>query len=61
MARLGMDALPTSPQAVAWSQELQTLAEAYGKHWNARNKPSGLDDILRALQNAADDVRSVGA
>ena len=41
-----------------WPQQLIQAVNPYATLWNARNKPSGLSDILTALQNAADDVRS---
>lgn len=55
---------PTESQFVdeerhAWGEKLMEAARAYAECWRARNKPSGLDDILRALTHASDDVRTV--
>ncbi len=43
----------------AWAEKLMEAANAYADCWRARNKPSGLHEILRALSAAADDVRDV--
>ena len=40
----------------AWSEEVAEAARAYADCWRARNKPSGLSDILSALSAAAADV-----
>lgn len=39
-----------------WSEEVTEAARAYADCWEARNKPSGLSDILAALSAAAADV-----
>ncbi len=39
-----------------WSDEVAGAARAYADCWHARNKPSGLSDILAALSAAAADV-----
>ncbi len=44
-------------QRRAWADELPAAAAAYADCWRARNKPSGLDDVLQALSVAAQDVR----
>lgn len=44
-------------QRRAWAEELSAAAAVYADCWRTRNKPSGLDDVLRALSVAAQDVR----
>ncbi len=39
-----------------WSEEVAEAGGAYAHCWHARNKPSGLSDILSALSAAAADV-----
>jgi len=41
-----------------WSERLSHAARDYAQSWNARNKPSGLRDILDALVVVADDIGS---
>lgn len=40
-----------------WAEEVTKAADAYAECWHARNKPSGLDDLLQALSAACDDLR----
>ncbi len=60
-------ARPTDPSAGAdksrrrrdqWRESLTHAANAYAECWHARNKPSGLNDILLALKAASHDLRS---
>jgi hypothetical protein len=39
-----------------WGEELMEASGAYADCWRAGCKPSGLDDILRALSSAADEL-----
>ncbi len=48
---------PTQKERDRWIGELAHAVRAYADCWLARNKPSGLDDVLAALSNAADDIR----
>ena len=41
----------------AWADRLDEAANAYADCWRARNKPSGLNEILAALDKTADEVR----
>jgi len=42
----------------SWRRKLASAAEEYGDVWRRRNKPSGLNDILRALDRAGRDFQS---
>ena len=54
--KCGSGRFETSEQARrVWAEKLSEAGNAYAACWQARNKPSGLDDILRALSSAADD------
>jgi hypothetical protein len=44
------------PASGHWSERLSHAARDYAQSWNARNKPSGLPDILNALAAVADDL-----
>lgn len=45
--------------ALEWSDRLNAAARAYADCWRARNKPSGLKDILNALGMVGRDVESI--
>ena len=61
IARSQTGTTPIDHRRTEWSQRLISASERYAALWHVRNKPSGLSDILRALQNAASDVRSIRA
>ncbi|MHC4696651.1 MAG: hypothetical protein ACYTFA_07920, partial [Planctomycetota bacterium] len=41
-----------------WADRLLAATHAYTDCWHARNKPSGIDDIRRAMTAAAEDLRA---
>lgn len=56
--RRKLSAVSHQPSASAsWSEKLMQAGDAYAACWRARNKPSGLGDILQALSVAATDIR----
>jgi len=43
-----------------WAVAVDDATRSYAEVWNARNKPSGLADIRRALTTVADEMRTGG-
>ena len=43
-----------------WADQLAEAAQEYATCWRARNKESGLDEVLRALAAVADEIRAGG-
>ena len=39
-----------------WKDSLRQAADEFAECWRRRNKTSGLDDVLRALSSAGDDM-----
>ncbi|UCC29535.1 MAG: family 20 glycosylhydrolase [Phycisphaerales bacterium] len=54
---LARNAYDTRSDRNIWAEEVTRAADAYAECWHARNKPSGLDDVLQALSAACDDLR----
>jgi len=46
----------STPDRSDWPERLSRASDAFARCWRARNKPSGLRDILNALAVVADDL-----
>ena len=58
-ARSDRNLFADSRQArMQWKDSLRQAADEFAECWRRRNKTSGLDDVLRALFNAEDDITS---
>ena len=47
-----------SRSAAEWKERLAEASASYADCWNARNKPAGLNDVLRAFSGAAEDFET---
>ena len=48
----------TTHEPASWAARMAAARDMYAACWEARYKPSGLDDILRALSDVVEDVRT---
>jgi len=44
-----------------WAERVADAATVYGECWHARNKACGVNDVLKTLTDAADDLRNRGS
>ena len=55
----GVGVLASEDDRGTWADELAEAIDAYAQCWRARNKPSGLNDIVKSLERVAGDLLKV--